>query len=306
MKISIVISVYNEEQVLAAFHDNLYKTLKNEVFEYELIFVNDGSTDESDVIISKLQQINPKIKSIKFSRNFGHEAAMIAGIDYATGDAIICMDSDLQHPPSEIKRMVEQYHAGFEIVTMARDNKNISVSSYLFYKLINKISPYKIDENASDFFLISNRVAEVLRNNYRERTRFLRGLIQIIGFNKSTLLFKVTERKHGKTKYSKRKLISLTLTAVSSLSKLPLKSGIFIGVICGIFSFILALFSIVMKFIDQPVSGYTTIIVFLGFMFSIQFILLGILGEYLGFIFDEQKKRPIYIVEKTNNIEINK
>ena len=306
MKTSIVASVYNEEDVLSSFHKKLCETLNNELINYELIYVNDGSTDKTEELILEFQKSNPSIKYIAFSRNFGHEAAMIAGIDYASGDVVICMDSDLQHPPSEIIKMINEYHNGFDIVTMARENKKQNISSVLFYKLINWISPFKIQENASDFFLVSAKVADVLRNNYRERTRFLRGLIQIIGFKKSTLIFTVSEREQGKTKYSKRKLISLTMTAVSSLSKLPLKAGILIGIICGFLSFILAIFSLVMKFIDQPVSGYTTIVVFLGFMFSIQFILLGILGEYLGFIFDEQKKRPIYIVDKTTNIEIIK
>ena len=172
----------------------------------------------------------------------------------------------------------------------------------MIYKILNLISPYTFESNASDFFLISERVAKVLRENYRERVRFLRGFIQIMGFKKTTIPYIADERKAGKSKYSISKLISLSISAVATLSKLPLKIGIYLGLISGFFSLLLAIYSIIMKVIQQPVSGYTTIVVFLGIMFSIQFIIMGILGEYIGFLFDEQKKRPIYIIDKTNII----
>jgi dolichol-phosphate mannosyltransferase len=280
------------------------ETIKMSANEYELIFVNDGSRDSSQDIIDKISEQNPFVKSIVFSRNFGHEAAMIAGIDYATGQAIICMDSDLQHPPAKIPDMVNRFSMGdVDIINMVRKEDGSKISSTLFYRLLNMISPHDIELNASDFFLISDRVAKILRENYRERVRFLRGFIQIIGFNKTTMEFIVAQREAGESKYPLRKLMSLSVTAVATLSKLPLKIGIYLGLISGLFSIILAIYSVIMKIIDQPVSGYTTIVVFLGIMFSIQFIVLGILGEYIGFLFDEQKKRPIYIVDKTNNIQ---
>lgn len=303
MKISIIVSVYNEEEGIEKFHKELHKSLCSSSYDFEIIYVNDGSSDRSSDILVKLATENSFVKTIEFSRNFGHEAAMIAGIDFATGDAILCMDADLQHPPHEIQNMINCFISGYDIITMTRSNVSQSISSRIFYKLINLISPYKIDENASDFFMISSKVADILRNNYRERIRFLRGLIQIIGFKKTTLSFEVKNRISGKSKYSNRKLVSLTLQAIGSLSTMPLKTGVFLGSLCGIFSILLAIFSIVMKVIDQPVSGYTTIIVFLGFMFSFQFLLMGIIGEYIGFIFNEQKQRPIYIVDKTHNIK---
>lgn len=271
--------------------------------DYELIFVNDGSSDSSQAIIDNLTLLSNKVKSICFSRNFGHEAAMIAGIDFATGDAIICMDSDLQHPPHIIPSLIESFlNKGVDIITMARSNSKQRKRSRLFYKLLNKITSYDITDNASDFFLISKRVANILRSDYRERVRFLRGFIQTIGFKRETMYFEVEKRFAGESKYSLTKLLGLSITAIATLSKLPLKAGIFLGLTSGFLSLCLAIYSIVMKFIDQPVSGYTTIVVFLGFMFSIQFIILGIMGEYIGFIFDEQKKRPIYIVDKTTNL----
>ncbi|MGB4413749.1 MAG: glycosyltransferase family 2 protein [Paludibacter sp.] len=304
MKASLVVSAYNEELVLRSFYKQMMSALETCQCEYELIFVNDGSTDKSQEIIDEISHENPNVKSILFSKNFGHEAAMIAGIDYACGDALICMDSDLQHPPAIVPEILNRFMLGdVDIINMVRRvGKHQNKLSSLFYKIVNRISPYNIEENASDFFLISDRIAQILRNDYRERVRFLRGFIQIIGFRKTTLSYLSTEREAGKSKYSMRRLVSLSITAVATLSKLPLKIGIYLGAICGFFSLLLAVYSIIMKFIDQPVSGYTTIVVFLGIMFSIQFFILGILGEYIGFLFDEQKKRPIYIVDKTTNI----
>ncbi|HNX88502.1 MAG TPA: glycosyltransferase family 2 protein [Paludibacteraceae bacterium] len=304
MKLSVVISVYNEEQVLPVFIREIAGTLEKDYSEYELIFVNDGSTDNSQQLIDEYAGKDNRVKSIRLSRNFGHEAAMIAGIDYATGDAVICMDSDLQHPPSLIREMTERYNNGeFEVINMARnDTKKFSFSN-LFYHTLNKLTPYKIEPNASDFFLISKRVADILRQDYRERVRFLRGIIQIIGFRRTTIEFKSPHRELGKSKYSISKLLSLSVTAIATLSKKPLQAGIYIGLLSGAFSLLLAVYSIIMKIIEKPVSGYTTIVVFLGLMFSIQFFLLGIIGEYVGFLFDEQKARPIYIVDKTINIE---
>lgn len=300
MKLSIVVSVFNEEQVLNAFYTEIMEVLAP-TYNYELIFVNDGSTDNSQKIIDKIVVENPSVKSILFSTNFGHEAAMIAGIDYATGQAIVCMDSDLQHPPLILPEMVDHFlKSDVDIINMVRKTTHKVCLSSLFYKILNLISPYNLEENASDFFLISERVAQILRENYRERVRFLRGFIQIMGFKKATISYIADERRAGKSKYSMTKLISLSVSAVATLSKMPLKIGIYLGLVSGFLSVLLAIYSIVMKIIQQQVSGYTTIVVFLGIMFSIQFIILGILGEYIGFLFDEQKKRPIYIIDKTN------
>jgi len=302
MKISIIVSVYNEEQVLHTFYHTLIKVLEEQKYEYEIIFVNDGSSDSSQDIIDNFISENSNVKSILFSRNFGHEAAMIAGIDHVTGKMIICMDSDLQHPPAIIPEIYNRFVMGnVDIINMVRKELRQNLTSKLFYQILNLISPYNFEANASDFFVISERIAKILRDNYRERVRFLRGFIQIMGFKRTTLDFIAPERKEGKSKYSFSKLLSLSVTAVATLSKVPLKIGIYLGLISGFFSILLAIYSIIMKIIDQPVSGYTTIVVFLGIMFSIQFIILGIIGEYIGFLFDEQKKRPIYIVDKLKN-----
>jgi dolichol-phosphate mannosyltransferase len=305
MKLSLIVSVYNEEQVLNTFYQTLTDILQKCNFDYELIFVNDGSVDSSQDIIDAFAKENELVKSILFSKNFGHEAAMIAGIDYATGDVLICMDSDLQHPPEMLPAMIDIFvsnHA--DIINMIRRNTKKNLFSSVFYQLLNKISSYDIEANSSDFFLISKRIAKILREDYRERVRFLRGFIQIIGFRRVTLTYNENKRTTGKSKYNFRKLLSLSIVAIATLSKAPLKISIYIGFISALLSILLVIYSIVMKIIEQPVSGYTTIVVFLGFMFSIQFFILGIIGEYIGFLFDEQKKRPIYIVDKTTNFKV--
>ncbi len=301
LHISIIISVYNEEKVLIHFYNELLKQI--EAYSYELIFINDGSTDNSTQILDSFCKSNALVKVIHFSRNFGHEAAMIAGIDHACGDAIICMDADLQHPPHLISDMMNEFIIGNEIITMIRTSNADSgfvkkLLSNAFYSLLNKISDLKFDPNASDFFLISRRVADILRTNYRESNRYIRGIIQSIGFQKKSLYFEAPSRFAGESKYTYRKLISFSFTAIINNSVTPLRVGILLGTVFGLISVILAIFSIVMKFIGNPVSGYSTLIVFISFAFGLHFFLLGFIGEYIGNIFRQTRNRPIYLIDK--------
>ena len=305
---TFVISVYNEEEVLTDFYTTLIPILENKNVNYELIFVNDGSVDDSFNIIEAFCKTNSKVKGIHFSRNFGHEAAMIAGIDKAKGDCVICMDCDLQHPPEKIPDMLDKHEEGYDIITMiATHRKDASlwkrITTKLFYIFLNRISPYKFDLNASDFFLFSKPVIKILKKNYREQSRFLRGYIQTLGFEKTSLKYISPKRKAGRSNYSLFKLIFLSFNAVASFSKLPLRLGIIIGLFFGIISFIVGIYSIIMYFLKNPVSGYTTIVVLNSFMFSILFILIGIIGEYTGFLFDELKSRPLYIIKKESNFD---
>ncbi len=307
--VSVVVSVYNEKDGLNNFTDVLINELSKLNITYEIIFVNDGSHDGSEIIIDKICTEIPQTKAIHFSRNFGHEAAMLAGIDYANSKAIICLDADLQHPPNMIKKMINEFHKGYEIINMVREkNKGTSaVSDFLshsFYKFLNRISPVSLKENASDFFLISKRVADILKKDFRERNRFLRGFIQIIGFKKTTLSFVADERQFGKSKYSLKKLMILSANAIVSFSKLPLHLGLIIGIIFGIFSLSIGIYSLIMRILGSPPPGYTTLIVFISLAFAIQFIIIGIIGIYVGYAFEETKKRPIYLIDKLNNLEV--
>jgi len=309
--LTIVVSVYNEEEVLEIFLADLENHLINLGVDYEVIFVNDGSNDRSKDILFDLSQRNSKIKVISFSKNFGHEAAMIAGIDYSRGDAVICMDSDLQHPPSKLKEMIDKYIEGFDVITMVRNqNQNITmikkITSYIFYHFLNLLSVVKFEPNASDFFLISRRVANIIRDNFLERTRFLRGFIQAVGFQRAIIEYNPLRRVAGQTKYSLYKLFIFSINAVIAFSNIPLRFGIIIGVIVGLASITVGIFSIIMKFVlGYVIPGYTTLVVMISFLLAIQFFLLGIIGEYVGFIFNEIKKRPIYIVEDEVNISRN-
>lgn len=299
--LSLVISVYNEEEALIPFYDQLSNVLAEIEKEVEVIFVNDGSRDKSFEILKSLAEKDNRLLIINFSRNFGHEAAMIAGIDYCKGKNIVCLDADLQHPPHYIMDMLQKMEEGNDIVNMVRTDREDGglikkLTSNLFYWVTNKMLKANLEPNASDFFMISSRVADQLRNNYRERARFLRGFIQIIGFNRTSIEFKAPKRVAGESKYSLFKLISLSLQAVSTLSKVPLKIALWFGSLFAIFSIIIAIYSLIMWIVDTPVSGYTTLVILICAMFSINFIILGIIGEYIGFLFDEAKKRPIYVV----------
>ena len=299
---SIVVSVYNEEAVLEMFYKHLSEVLNKETDVFEIIFVNDGSKDRSLSILSDIAHSDNRVRVINFSRNFGHEAAMLAGIDNSMGDAVICMDSDLQHPPVLIPEMLAKCKEGYDVINMVRKERKDAgffkrMTSKLFYKFINMISPVKLVPNASDFFLISRPVADVLRDGFRERTRFLRGLIQIVGFNATTLDYVAPERAAGESHYSLFKLMRLSTSAVASFSKTPLKIGIYSGFVFVVLSILMIIYSIVMWIVDKPVSGYTTLIIFLCAFAGIQLLVIGAIGNYIGFIFDEVKQRPQYIIQ---------
>lgn len=303
MDLSVVVSIYNEEEGIEHFFDVLEGELYKLPYTYEVLMINDGSRDNTLSELKKLSERNEHIRIVSFSRNFGHEAAMLAGIDNSRGKAIICMDSDLQHPPAKIAEMMKQWEKGAEVVTMVRserkDDKGLHKwLSRSFYRLVNKLSDIKIDENASDFFLISDKVGDLLRKDYRERSRFLRGIVQSVGFRREKIEYVAEERKTGKSHYSFRKLVKLSLLAISSFSKVPLQIGIIVGLIFVLLSIVLLIYSLVMYFCQRPTSGYTTLIVFLSLFSGIQLMIIGIIGEYIGYIYDEVKGRPIYIIDK--------
>lgn len=300
--VSIVVSVYNEGDVIVLFFKELCRTLAALDDTFEIIFIDDGSSDNSAMLLDEMAHSDNRVKVIHFSRNFGHEAAMIAGIDHATGDFIICMDADLQNPPELIGKMLEVAKAGNDVICMVRTERADAgffyrQASRLFYRCINHLSETQLLANASDFFLISSRVADALRSNYRERARFLRGIIQLVGFSSTTITYSAPARRAGQSKYSFRKLLSFSLTAIASFSKAPLKLAIYAGILFAVLGIILIIYSIVMWVVQRPIGGYTTLIIFISAFASILFFVLGIMGYYIGFIFDEVKSRPLYTVE---------
>ena len=203
-KISAVVSVYNEELSLRHFYQVTSEILEKCAWDYEIVFVNDGSQDKSMEILTEFAQANEKVKVVNFARNFGHEAAMIAGIDHAGGDGIVCMDADLQHPPESIPAIIEKFEEGYEVISMIRTKNEGAgvikkITSAAFYRVLNMMSPVKFENNSSDFFAISKNVAEVLRQDYREKVRYLRGYVQSVGFKKNTLEFEAGKQEKAST-----------------------------------------------------------------------------------------------------------
>lgn len=304
--LSVVVSVYNEEQALPLFYQTTKPILESLIWDYELIFVNDGSADQSLAILKDLAVQDEKVKVVGFSRNFGHEAAMIAGIDYAKGDAIVCMDADLQHPPECLPAIIEKLEAGYGVISMVRtQNKSAGVlkniTSAGFYWVINTLSDVKFQPNASDFFAVSRQAADVLRRNYREKVRFLRGYVQNIGFHKTTIEYEAHERVAGESKYSIRKLFAFSVNTILCFSNLPLKLGIYAGVFAALMGVIVMLYTLCTR--QGAPSGYATIVILNCFMFAILFVIVGIIGEYIAILFSEMKDRPIYVVEETRNLQ---
>ena len=298
--LTVVVSVYNEEAALPLCHERLTEVLRESGRDYTLLFVNDGSRDRSAEILDRFAAEDTRVRVLHFSRNFGHEAAMIAGIDYAEG-AVICMDADLQHPPQCIPAILAKLDEGFDVISMVRTaNRSAgiikNITSSAFYGVMNALSGTRFEKNASDFFAVSARAAEVLRHDYRERVRFLRGYVQSLGFRSTALQYEAAERAAGQSKYSLAKLFRFSMNTIMSFSDLPLRLGIYAGIASGLLGLILLIYSIVMKVRIGAPAGYTTIIVVICFMFAVLFLILGIMGQYIGVLFEEVKGRPIYIV----------
>ena len=304
--LSVVVSVYNEEQALKECYTEMKRVLDTLSWDHELIFVNDGSSDGSLEVLKALASEDQKVKLISFSRNFGHEAAMIAGLDYSTGDGVVCMDADLQHPPECLPRIIRAFEEGNEVISMVRTRnksagliKNITSSG--FYWLINCISDVHFEPNASDFFAVSRSVAEVLKGNYREKVRFLRGYVQNVGFQKTTLEYEAGVRVAGESKYSLKKLFIFSVNTILCFSNMPLKLGIYAGILSGAAGMAVLVYTLFTR--QGAPSGYATIVVLICFMFAMMFLLIGIIGEYIAILFTELKDRPVYIVRETRNIK---
>ena len=302
-KLSVVVSCYNEELALRQFYAETSKVLKSLSWDYELIFVNDGSQDGSIEILKELAAGDEKVKVVDFSRNFGHEAAMIAGMDYSSGDGIVCMDADLQHPPECLPGIIAKL---YDVINMVR-TKNESAGWFknfagaAFYRLINILSDVKFEPNASDFFAVSKKAAKVLKTNYREKVRFLRGYVQNIGFRRTTIEYEARNRVAGESKYSIKKLITFSMNTIMCFSNLPLKLGIYAGGFAGVLGIIMMIYTIWSWAEVGTPSGYATTIVLICFMFAILFLIVGIIGNYIAILFAELKDRPIYIVGETKN-----
>ncbi len=311
-RISIIISLYNESEGVDYFWSSLKNVLVTiENINFEVIWVNDGSTDDTQSKINHIL-VNNYIKnidniSIEFSKNFGHEAAMIAGIDNSSGEAVICIDSDGQHPPEEIPKMIGAYEKGNDIVLMKRTLREDSSYlkkkfSKLFYRFINALSVIKFEENSTDFFLISEQIKEILSENFRDQNRFIRGFVQSLGFSRKTLHFVAPSRQFGESNYSYYNLLKLALNAIFSFSNKPLRISIFLSIFFVLVTIGMIVFTLYFYFYESSApSGYNTIIIFTSASFSVLFITLSILSLYFEKLIQETRKRPLYIVKRKGN-----
>jgi len=310
MLISVVLSVYNEEHNLTEFWDKLRNVLTELArLNFELLWVDDGSTDKSTFILKnkifKDRPKNVKHKLIVFTKNFGHEAAMQAGINYSTGDAIICMDTDMQNPPQLLTDMINRYSQGFEIVLMVK-KENLGQrgfkksASRIFYSILNSLSEeITFTKGASDFFLISKHVKLILEQEINYSIKFLRGIIQSLGFETAIIYYSAPKRYAGESKYSLKKLLELSLDAIFSFSYKPLRLSRLIALFYIFFSIVLSGYSVYQYFLgDKPPSGYTTIILFLSFSFAGLFIIISILSFYFEKLIEEVKKKPIFLIKE--------
>lgn len=303
--VSIVISAYNEQDNVAELYKQLkaqLKTVKN--VDYELIFVDDGSSDKTYTNCLKLQKKDNSVKIVQLKRNFGHEIAMTAGMDYAKGDAVIFMDADLQHPPFYIPQMIELWQQGKEIVLTKRvDNKDTSAlykfCAKSFYFVLNMLSDRKILESAPDFRLLDRKYVDFLKG-FNEQDRLFRGLLSWIMPNDNVAMidFVAPERFSGESKYNFIKSLRLAVNSIVQFSVMPLRLATYIGLLGAVFALLLGFYVFVEHFfLHNPTPGYATIMVTVVFLGAVQLICLGIIGEYIGKIHMEVKKRPLYVAD---------
>ena len=305
-KLSVVVSVYNEVQVIELFYQELSRVLRELDCASETIYVNDGSTDGSFEKLELLTVLDKNVKLISFARNFGHEAAMIVGIDYSEGDCIICMDADLQHPPKLLAPMYQAVsQEGYDCCAGKRmdregEGRLRNFLSKTFYKVMQKLSKLDMSDGAGDFRMMSRLMVDSILE-IREYNRYMKGLFSYVGFETKWLPFNNVERAAGSTKWNFKSLFSYALEGIFSFSTAPLKiAGIF-GVILFVGSIILSLYTAISTLMfGNSVGGYTTIVCLILFLSGTQMLLIAILGEYVSKDYMENKARPIYIVKDTN------
>ena len=300
--ISIIVPCYNEADnifpLLARIKDVLH------TYNYEIILINDGSTDATQQNITLVAQEDNSIKYIHFSRNFGHQAAIKAGIDYANGDCMVTIDADLQQPPETILKMLNEWQKGFNIVTAIRkENPNLPLFKKLtskgFYWFLSLISDQKETPQGADFRLFDKKIAEVIKK-MPEKNLYLRGLFSWIGFSQTTIYYKEEERIYGTTKYTSKKMFQLASNGITSSSVKPLRIALNMGVFFAFLAFAYGIYAIAVLFLGLTVSGWTSTIATIVFLAGIQLIVLGVIGEYLGKLYIEYKQRPLYLIADTN------
>ena len=298
--ISIVVPVYNEEANLEHFTQAIYDVMAKMSYEYELIFVDDGSRDGSRAILQKLQDKYDWVKPLLLSRNCGHQIAITCGMDHATGDAVITMDGDMQHPPALIPTLLDLWEKGYDVVQTIREaTEGVSwfkkTTSKYYYRFLNAMSETEVYPGGSDFRLLDRQACDALCQ-YREHDRFIRGMVGTLGFNQVQVPFTAPERFAGYSKFSVKKMSKLAMDGILGYSVVPLRISFYLGGLCALFSLILFAHVIVEYLLGNVLPGWTTIMVCVALFSGVQLMLMGVMGEYVGRIFKEVKNRPLYMV----------
>ncbi|WP_411345173.1 glycosyltransferase family 2 protein [Paenibacillus sp. WLX1005] len=306
MKYSIIVPVYNEEEVVLECYRRLTEVMQQTGETYELIFVNDGSRDQTAAMITQLCNTDSSVKMIDFSRNFGHQIAITAGMDSASGEAIVVIDADLQDPPELILQMIEKWKEGYDVVYATRAERKGETgfkkwSAALFYRTLNKLSDIDIPLDTGDFRLIDRKVCEAMKS-LKESNRFVRGLVSWVGFRQTSIAYVREERFAGETKYPLKKMLRFASDALIAFSLKPLRLASVLGSFVSLFSFIFLLFVVGQKLMNfSTTPGWASIIACILFLNGIMLVILGVLGEYVGRIYDEVKGRPLYLVQEKRN-----
>ena len=304
-KVSIVAPVYNEEELVSEYCDRVIKVVNNINIDYELILINDGSSDSSYDQMKSYASKNKHIKLINLSRNFGHQVAISSGMNESSGDAVIVMDSDLQDPPEEIPEMIQKWKNGYDVVYAVRKKRKgesifKKITAKLYYKILKRLTNISIPVDTGDFRLLDRKVIATFRE-FKEGHRFIRGIISWIGFKQTAHYYIRDKRKAGDTKYPLKKMTELAIDGITSFSSKPLMIAGFIGTCVSFFSFVYIIYTIINKFLGNNIPGYTSLMAAILFLGGVQLLTIGFLGVYIGRIYDEVKNRPLYVVsEKVN------
>ena len=306
MKISLVVPVFNEEETIGIFYKTVREDAGIKPYDVEIIFINDGSTDATESIVEALATADPLVISLPLTRNFGKEPALFAGLDHASGDAVIPIDVDLQDPIEVIPELIEKWQTGADVVLAKRIDRSVDgrlkrKTAEWFYKLHNKISTPRIEENVGDFRLMSREVVENIKQ-LQERNLFMKGILSWVGGKTEVVYYSRAERVAGQSKFNGWKLWNLALEGITSFSTFPLRVWTYLGLAVALLSFTYGFWMIVAKVIwGNEVHGYPSLIVSILFLGGVQLIGIGVLGEYIGRIYIETKKRPRYIIKNNTS-----
>jgi polyisoprenyl-phosphate glycosyltransferase len=306
-RLSVVVPLRNEEEVLPSFAERLTATLETLDDEWEVILVDDGSTDGTYGLAVELHSRDPRLKVVRLSRGFGHQVALSAGLDLARGDAVITMDGDLQHPPEVIPALLSRWQEGDEIVYAVMEERRGESrmkdwTAKLFYRLLGRLADIDVPTGAGDFRLVDRRALEAVRA-MRESNRYLRGMFSWVGFRQSGVLYTSPARTAGQSKYSGARMFRLAADAVIGFSNRPLRLGLNIGFAVSIASILFGLSAVITKLAGYfVVPGWTSVMILVGIVGGIQLVVLGVIGEYVSHIFDEVKRRPLYVVSRVHGV----